>query len=128
MGKINRYGTILFLLVILLTGCRKEYIYQDSRQWVEKTVAVVAPLSDPIMNTRLRRTASWMMESMHNAQLHDNLCISLKLEWYDELREDIDALGETLSARDDVMAVIDWRLEQIPDIIFHYRNRRVSSP
>lgn len=108
MGRINRYGAILFLLVILLTSChkKKEYIYQDTRQWVEKTVAVVAPLSDPIMNARLQRTADWMLQNIHKAQLHDNICISLKLEWHDELSEDMAVLGETLSTRDDVMAII----------------------
>ena len=94
--------------ILLFGGCHKEdeYIYQDSRRWVEKTVAVVAPTSDPIMKARLERTADWMLQSLHNAQLHDTLCIDLKLEWYDEDTEDMAALGEELSSRDDVMAII----------------------
>ena len=95
-------------VILLLSGCHKEdvYIYQDTRRWVEKTVAVVAPTSDPIMKTRLQRTAEWMQQSLHNAQLHDTLCINLKLEWYDELTEDMATLGEELASRDDVMAII----------------------
>lgn len=95
-------------VILLLGGCHKddEYIYQDTRRWVEKTVVVVAPTSDPIMKARLERTADWMLQSLHNAQLHDTLCITLKLEWYDERTEDMAALGEELASREDVMAII----------------------
>ena len=93
----------------LFTSCKQEddvIVYKDSRRWVEKTVAVVAPLNDPIMKARLERTAEWMLSSLHNAQLHDTLCIDLKLEWYDEYGNDLKALGERLANRDDLMAVI----------------------
>ena len=93
----------------LFTSCKTEddtIVYKDSRRWVEKTVAVVAPLNDPIMKARLERTAEWMLSSLHNAQLHDTLCIDLKLEWYDEYGNDLKALGERLANRDDLMAVI----------------------
>ena len=93
----------------LFTSCKQEddtIVYKDSRRWVEKTVAVVAPLNDPIMKARLERTAEWMLSSLHNAQLHDTLCIDLKLEWYDEYGTDLKALGEQLANREDVMAVI----------------------
>ena len=93
----------------LFTSCKTEddvIVYKDSRRWVEKTVAVVAPLNDAIMKARLERTAEWMLHNLHNAQLHDTLCIDLKLEWYDEYGNDLKALGERLANRDDVMAVI----------------------
>ena len=93
----------------LFTSCRTEddkIIYQDSRRWVEKTVAVVAPLNDPIMKARLERTAEWMLSSLHNAQLHDTLCIDLKLEWFDEYGNNMKSLGEQLANRDDLLAVI----------------------
>ncbi|SEA61031.1 Peptidase C13 family protein [Xylanibacter ruminicola] len=93
----------------LFTACKQEddtIVYKDSRRWVEKTVAVVAPLNDPIMKARLERTAEWMLSSLHNAQLHDTLCIDLKLEWYDEYGTDLKALAERLANRDDLMAVI----------------------
>ena len=108
MDKVKNYGAIILFFAILLTGCHKddEYIYQDTRQWVEKTVVVVAPTSDPIMKARLERTADWMQQNLHNAQLHDTLCITLKLEWYDERTEDMAALGEELASREDVMAII----------------------
>ena len=93
----------------LFTSCKTEddtIVYQDSRRWVEKTVAVVAPLNDPIMKARLERTAEWMLKGLHNAQLHDTLCVELKLEWYDEYGNDMLTLSEQLANRDDVLAVI----------------------
>lgn len=97
------------MLCSLFTGCKTEddtIVYQDSRRWVEKTVAVVAPLNDPIMKARLERTAEWMLKGLHNAQLHDTLCVELKLEWYDEYGHDMLTLSEQLANRDDVLAVI----------------------
>ncbi len=93
----------------LFTSCKTEddtVVYKDSRRWVEKTVAVVAPLNDPIMKARLERTAGWMLQNLHKAQLHDTLCIELKLEWYDEYGNDLKALGQRLANRDDLLAVI----------------------
>ena len=94
----------------LFTSCKQEddtIVYQQSRRWVEKTVAVVAPTTaDAATKARFERTAQWFLDNLHQAQLHDTLCISLKLEWHDELTEDLVRLGETLASRDDVMAVI----------------------
>ena len=74
---------------------------------MEKTVAVVAPTSaDAATKARFERTAQWFLDNLHQAQLHDTLCISLKLEWHDELTEDLQLLGQTLADREDVMAVI----------------------
>ena len=102
-------AAIFMMTCSLFSGCQTEddvIVYRDSRRWVEKTVAVVAPLNDPIMKARLERTAGWMLKSLEEAQLHDTLCINLKLEWYDEYGNDLKALGERLANRDDVMAVI----------------------
>ena len=94
----------------LFTSCQQEddtIVYQQSRRWVEKTVAVVAPTSaDVATRERFERTAHWFLNNLHEAQLHDTLCISLKLEWHDELTEDLARLGETLANREDVMAVV----------------------
>ena len=58
------------------------------------------------MKARLERTAEWMLKGLHNAQLHDTLCVELKLEWYDEYGHDMLTLSEQLANRDDVLAVI----------------------
>ena len=108
--RAMRWPALLLLLITLLTGCRQEddtIVYQQSRRWVEKTVAVVAPTSaDAATKARFERTAQWFLDNFHQAQLHDTLCINLQIEWHDELTEDLGRLGETLAARDDVLAVI----------------------
>ena len=107
-GILTFFNFIIF--TSFLTACRQEadtIVYQQSRRWVEKTVAVVAPTSaDAATKARFERTAQWFLDNLHQAQLHDTLCISLKLEWHDELTEDLQLLGQTLADREDVMAVI----------------------
>ena len=92
------------------TSCKQEddaIVYQQSRRWVEKTVAVVAPTSaDFATKARFERTAQWFLDNLHQAQLYDTLCIDLKLEWHDELTENLARLGESLANREDVIAVI----------------------
>jgi len=94
---------------LFFTSCSKDddrVVYQQQRRWVEKTVAVVAPLSHAQTKTRLERTAQWMLDNFHEAQLHDTLCVRLKLEWHNELTENLTTLSETLAKREDVIAVI----------------------
>ena len=103
-------AALFSLYCSFFTSCRQEgdtVVWQRSRRWVEKTVAVVAPTSaDSATKARFERTAQWFLDNLHQAQLHDTLCISLKLEWHDELTEDLEQLGEDLAYREDVMAVI----------------------
>ena len=105
-----RFTIYVLLPLLFLTGCKQEddtIVYQQSRRWVEKTVAVVAPMSaDEATKARFNRTAQWFLDNFHHAQLHDTLCIDLKLEWHDELTEDLVSLGQELGEREDVMAVI----------------------
>ena len=108
---VKLIGASFFILHFsFFISCRQEddtIVYQQSRRWVEKTVAVVAPTSaDAATKARFERTAQWFLDNFHQAQLHDTLCINLQIEWHDELTEDLARLGETLAARDDVMAVI----------------------
>ena len=108
--KREKFAAAILLLLTMLTGCKQEddtIVYQQSRRWVEKRVAVVAPTSaDAATKARFERTAQWFLSNLHEAQLHDTLCIQLNLEWHDELTEDMAALGEQLAGRDDVLAVI----------------------
>lgn len=106
--RSSKFAAILFLLA-LLAGCKHDDLieYRQSRKWVEKTVAIVAPTSsDAATKARFERTAEWFLENLHQAQLHDTLCIDLKLEWHDELTEDLSRLGESLAGREDILAVI----------------------
>ena len=93
----------------LFTSCSQEddtIAYVPARHWVEKKVAVVAPLGDAATKTRLERTAAWFLENFREAQMSDTLAISLQLEWHDELSEDLTALSTTLANREDIVAII----------------------
>ena len=102
---------VLFLLAILalFSGCKQEddtIEIVPARHWVEKTVAVVAPVGDAATKTRLERTAEWFLENFREAQRHDTLAIDLKLEWHDELSENLETLSEQLANREDIIAVV----------------------
>jgi len=93
----------------LFTSCSQEddtIAYVPARHWVEKKVAVVAPLGDAATKTRLERTAAWFLENFREAQMSDTLAISLQLEWHDELSEDLTALSTSLANREDIVAII----------------------
>ena len=77
-----------------------------ARHWVERTVAVVAPLSDNASKQQMERIAAWFTENLTEAQRQDTLAISLKIEWYDEDTEDLAALSKMLAGRDDITAII----------------------
>ena len=77
-----------------------------ARHWVEKTVAVVAPLSDAAKKGQLEIIAGWFTENLTEAQRQDTLAIRLKIEWYNEDTEDLTALSKTLAGRDDITAII----------------------
>ncbi len=108
--RSEKFVAVLLLVLTLFISCKQEddtIVYQKSRRWVEKTVAVVAPTSsDAATKARFERTVQWFLDNLHKAQLHDTLCIDLKLEWHDELTEDLTRLGQELGEREDVMAVI----------------------
>lgn len=102
-------GEALLVLLLLFTACRQEDDRTEivpARHWVEKTVAVVAPIGDSPTKARLERTADWFLQNFREAQMHDTLAIDLKIAWYDELSEDLTALSETLASDSTVIAVV----------------------
>ena len=91
------------------TSCRQEddiIKVVPARHWVEKKVAVVAPICNASTKTRLERTAHWFLENLIRAQRYDTLAVNLQLEWYDELSADLTALSQTLANREDIIAII----------------------
>ena len=95
--------------ITLFTACSQEddkIEIVPARHWVEKKVAVVAPLGDTATKTRLQRTADWFLKNFREAQMHDTLAIDLKIAWYDELSTDLTTLSETLAGDSTVIAVI----------------------
>ena len=109
MADVKWIMWLCVAFIMILMGCKQEddtVVIRSQRRWVEKTVAVVAPLSDMQQKTRLERTAQWFLDNFHEAQLYDTLCVNLKLEWYDEQSEDLSMFGQRLARRDDIMAII----------------------
>ena len=100
---------LLCAVLFLFASCKQEddtIVYQHQRHWVEKTVAVVAPLSHAPTKTRLERTAQWFLDNFNQAQLDDTLCVKINLKWYDEQTEDLTALSKQLASDDNTVAVI----------------------
>ena len=106
----NKFKNILALWMacLLVLSCFKEEteVIVPARQWVTHTVAVVAPLGDAATKARLERTSGWFLENFREAQRHNKLAVDLKIEWYDELSEDMVSLSERLAPREDIDAII----------------------
>ena len=107
--RSKRFVAAILLLLTLITSCKQEddtIVYQPQRHWVERTVAVVAPMSDAATKTRMERTAQWFLDNFREAQLNDTMAVTLKLEWYDEQTEDMTALSSRLAADTTLTAII----------------------
>ena len=114
MSIYQKYSTIcaLFFLIFLTTifsACHKEddtIVLRPRQKWVERKVAIVAPLSDDATRQRLQRTAEWFSDNFYEAQLTDTLAISLQSDWYDESSEDMTTLSAKLAADTTIAAII----------------------
>ena len=105
------FGSWFMMMTLLLcfTSCKQEDDRTEivpARHWVEKKVAVVAPIGDAPTKARLERTASWFLDNFREAQMHDTLAIDLKIEWHNELSEDLTTLSTKLANDSTVVAVI----------------------
>ena len=93
----------------LFTSCKTEddnIVVQTEHRWVDKKVAVVYPNRNPITKAQLERTAQWFLDNFQEAQLSTGVCVRLKLEWYDELTANLDALSTQLANDPDVVAIV----------------------
>lgn len=107
MSRRTVHVLLCFVAGLILSACsEKEGGYRSQRRWITHTVAVVAPVGDGIAKVRLERTAAWFLENFREAQLHNSTAINLRIEWYDELSEDLLKLSRELAGREDVIAVI----------------------
>ena len=105
------YATFLALDLLLFTSCNQKDEATASKPQPQPlgevcTVAVVAPIGDAATKSRLERTAQWFADNFHEAQQHDSLHVTLKIDWYDELSEDMAALSRRLANDTTVKAVI----------------------
>ena len=95
--------------LMLLAACSKDddkIVIQQQHQWVDKKVAVVYPNRNPYTKAQLERTAQWFLDNFQEAQLSTGVCVRLKLEWYDELTANLDALSTQLANDPDVVAIV----------------------
>lgn len=114
MGK-SRYLTVSVLRVALVLGslwlmsCSRDddrIVIRQRYLWIDKNVAVVAPLSNSLEKARLERTAAWMLENFRDAQLSGDVCVRMNLKWYDEETENLEELALRLSQDDELVAII----------------------
>ena len=107
MGCKSRFLLLAVLLFVCSCGSKEEKIVvKPARQWKSRTLAIVAPVGDPATKTRLERTAKWFQENFRESQKHNEIAVDLKLEWYDELSEDLEKLSVDLAVREDVIAIV----------------------
>ena len=95
--------------LMLLAACSKDddkIVVQTQHKWVDKKVAVVYPNRNPIMKAQMERTAQWFLDNFQEAQLSGDVCVRLKLEWYDELSSNLDALSAELASDTSVVAIV----------------------
>ena len=93
----------------LFTSCKTEddkIVVQTEHRWVDKKVAVVYPNRNAMTKAQLERTAQWFLDNYQEAQLSTGVCVRLKLEWYDELTANLDALSTQLANDPDVVAIV----------------------
>lgn len=93
----------------LFTSCKTEddkIVVLTEHRWVDKKVAVVYPNRNAMTKAQLERTAQWFLDNFQEAQLSTGVCVRLKLEWYDELTANLDALSTQLANDPDVAAIV----------------------
>ena len=110
-GRSKRFGLIglIFLMGLIgITSCSKDdkVVIQQQHTWVDKKVAVVYPNRNAMTKAQLERTAQWFLDNFQEAQLSTGVCVRLKLEWYDELTANLDALSTQLANDPDVVAIV----------------------
>ena len=127
---VDRKSAVCGFCFAMALSCAKteeKTVFKPQRQWVKRTVAVVAPVSDEVEGNRLRRTAGWFLENFREAQLYNTLAVDLVLEWHDELSEPLTSLAEELSRRDDIIAIIGPFANESVEI-FASKCRRTHKP
>ena len=97
------------IFTFFLSACRQEddkIVVQTQHKWVDKKVAVVYPNRNAMTKAQLERTAQWFLDNFKEAQLSGDVCVRLKLEWYDELSYNLDALSTELANDTSVVAIV----------------------
>lgn len=109
---MKKFATSLLLLALLLTtGCGKE---DPAPSWQVRKVAVVLPMGYGLQE-HWQNTVEMASNGIQEVQKKNILnlpgepqaqLVKMEFEWYDEEKEDMEALGEKLAQREDIVAVI----------------------
>ena len=108
MNAGRSVASIIIAVIAVLASCKKDdvIVYESHFPATEKTIAIVAPLSNDVTKSRLETTVEWFTENFKQAQIETGIFIRLKYEWYDEDSQELTTLSKTLAARPDVIAII----------------------
>lgn len=108
MKKINKFISVfpIFILLFFLFSCSNNIF---SRDYTVKNlkVAVIIPYDEGSdLRRHYQQTINMFLENYTFAQKNLTKRINFVLEYYNESTENLDALGEELSKREDIIAVI----------------------
>lgn len=98
---------ICLLCLIGLWGCSSDEpsAPDDSKQWTEKTVAVVLPMEKGL-DAHWQRTLTLFATNFERAFKNQEAGIRLRFEYHDESGADIKELATSLAFDDDIYAVV----------------------
>ena len=124
----NKIGFATALFLILVSCTRREFITLEEQVKREYTIAVVLPLGEG-KGEIWHNSVDWALENM-NASMITHGGIRINAEWYDEETEDMDKLFSTLSAREDISAIVGPLYSRNSDIAAKYcaENDKVLFP
>lgn len=112
--KRNKF-LIIFMLCVAVSCNRDDIQKEIETQWTTCKVAVVLPMKEGL-DAHWKRTLDQYASDLKEAFRGQEEGILLDYEWYDEEKEDLEVLAETLAKRNDVLAVIGG---------FHSDNARI---
>jgi hypothetical protein len=93
MNAGRSVASIIIAVIAVLASCKKDdvIVYELHFPATEKTIAIVAPLSNDVTKSRLETTVEWFTENFKQAQIETGIFIRLKYEWYDEMSKAVAA-------------------------------------
>lgn len=107
-AKLNKILILVSLLCLMgLWSCSDDGpdMPADTKEWTEKTVAVVLPMEKGL-DAHWKRCLGLFSSNLERAFKAHDKGIKLKFEYYDETGSDLEQLAQSLALRDDVYAVI----------------------
>lgn len=105
--KLMAYKIVAILCVLFVCGCsdNESSMPTDSKQWTDKTVAVILPMENGL-NEHWKRTLDMFSANFEGAFKNQEAGMRLRFEYYDESTADIKELAERLAFDETVYAVI----------------------